>query len=75
MHLQFQCKTNAKLCDIPDCPGGGTPDGPRGRHISTVSTAAFPPEQGSMATGLGGPFEEKSEEEISKLTNPKAGPN
>lgn len=40
----------------PDCPGGGKPEGPEGRRNRTVNTAAFPPEHGSMATGLGAPF-------------------
>ena len=40
---------------LPDWPGGGKPEGPDGRHMRTVSTAAFPPEHGSIATGLGGP--------------------
>lgn len=44
---------------IPDCPGGGNPDGPLGRHKSTVRTAALPPEHGSKAIGLGGAFKER----------------
>jgi len=51
----------------PDWPGGGTPEAPRGRHKSTVSTAALPPEQGSTATGLGGPCGEIRGEEMCHL--------
>lgn len=39
----------------PDWPGGGKPEGPDGRRMRTVNTAAFPPEHGSIATGLGAP--------------------
>lgn len=46
---------------IPDCPGGGNPDGPLGRHMSTVRTAALPPEHGSRAIGLGGAFKKRQE--------------
>lgn len=48
---------------IPDCPGGGNPEGPLGRHRRTVRTAALPPEHGSKAIGLGGAFEERKWEE------------
>lgn len=41
---------------LPDCPGGGTPDAPLGRHKNTVRTAALFPEHGSMAMGLGAPW-------------------
>jgi len=40
---------------LPDCPGGGASDGPRGRQRNTVRTAALFPAQGSMAIGLGAP--------------------
>lgn len=40
---------------LPDCPGGGAPDDPRGRQRNTVRTAALFPAHGSMAMGLGGP--------------------
>lgn len=43
----------------PDCPGGGKPEGPKGRRNRTVNTAAFPPEHGSMATGLGALFQKE----------------
>lgn len=49
---------------IPDCPGGGNPDGPLGRHMSTVRTAALPPEHGSKAIGLGGAFKDREWEEM-----------
>ena len=50
------------MCALPDCPGGGKPDGPDGRRKRTVSTAAFPPEHGSIATGLGAPWEEENKQ-------------
>lgn len=40
---------------LPDCPGGGAPDDPRGRQRNTVRTAALFPAHGSMAIGLGAP--------------------
>lgn len=48
------------LLSVPDCPGGGKAESPEGRCMSTVSTAAFPPEHGSTATGLGAPFGENN---------------
>lgn len=42
----------------PDCPGGGKPEGWEGRRTRTVNTAAFPPEHGSSATGLGAPWKQ-----------------
>lgn len=50
------------MCVLPDCPGGGKPEGPDGRRKRTVNTAAFPPEHGSIATGLGAPWEEKNKQ-------------
>lgn len=44
----------------PDCPGGGSPEAPEGRRMRTVNTAALPPEHGSMATGLGAPWGQKT---------------
>lgn len=49
---------------LPDCPGGGKPEGPEGRRMRTVKTAAFPPEQGSIATGLGAPCDEITAQKI-----------
>lgn len=40
---------------IPDCPGGGIPDGSLGRCSSTVRTPARLPQHGSMATSFGTP--------------------
>lgn len=53
----FCCETSisALATMSPDCPGGGKPEGPEGRRMRTVNTAAFPPEHGSIATGLGAP--------------------
>lgn len=47
------------VCLLPDCPGGGKSESPEGRRMRTVNTAAFPPEHGSIAMGLGAPWEEK----------------
>lgn len=44
---------------LPDCPGGGAPDDPRGRQRKTVRTAARFPAHGSMAMGLGAPWKRK----------------
>lgn len=52
---QRVCLTTVGSCIIPDCPGGGAPDDPLGRHRNTVRTAALFPAQGSMAIGLGAP--------------------
>lgn len=41
------------VCFIPDCPGGGIPDGTLGRYSSTVRTPALLPQHGSMAIGFG----------------------
>ena len=38
---------------VPDCPGGGIPDGTLGRYSSTVRTPALLPQHGSMAIGFG----------------------
>lgn len=38
---------------IPDCPGGGIPDGTLGRYSRTVRTPALLPQHGSMAMGFG----------------------
>ena len=38
---------------LPDCPGGGIPDGTLGKHRRTVRTPALLPQQGSTAMGLG----------------------
>lgn len=46
---------HSSLFILPDCPGGGAPDDPRGRQRNTVRTAALFPAQGSMAIGFGAP--------------------
>lgn len=53
--VQKETDTTPTTAALPDCPGGGTPDAPLGRHRNTVSTAALFPEHGSMAIGLGAP--------------------
>lgn len=50
---------HSSLFILPDCPGGGAPDDPRGRQRNTVRTAALFPAQGSMAIGFGAPWKRK----------------
>lgn len=45
--------TRALAIAIPDCPGGGIPDGTLGRYSNTVRTPALLPQHGSMAMGFG----------------------
>lgn len=45
--------TRALAIAIPDCPGGGIPDGTLGRYSSTVRTPALLPQHGSIAMGFG----------------------
>lgn len=51
----FRLTADGSSFILPDCPGGGAPEDPRGRQRNTVRTAALFPAHGSMAMGLGAP--------------------